>query len=237
MRHWPTKDIRALAFKRILAPLRHRRAEFAPGAGISPLELLPIRPDRIITELVRLKLEEPEEIVPDMGMSPNSGSQIAGVLDRRLERIVAAAKFPWECRRFTMLHELGHYFLHPDLVYHRDIPLVGSERSEVRRRSRVEIEADIFAAEVLMPRRLLADLFMARYRRTISPDEVDEDLTFRLSMGANRRISIDEFIHSTRRGRSRIIAKDNHAGPSFVEMFLASREAVAIRLEELGLVL
>jgi hypothetical protein len=59
---------------------------------------------------------------------------------------------------------------------------------------------------------------MARYRRTISPDEVDEDLAFRLSMGANRRISIDEFIHSTRRGRSRIIAKDNHAGPSFVEM-------------------
>jgi hypothetical protein len=81
------------------------------------------------------KLEEPEEIVPDMGMSPNSGSQIAGVLDRRLERIVAAAKF----RRFTMLHELGHYFLHPDLVYHRDIPLVGSERSEVRGRSRVEV--------------------------------------------------------------------------------------------------
>lgn len=237
MKRWTSKDIRTLAFEQILTPLWRRRREFAPGTGPVCLGLLPIRPDRIITELLNLKLEEPEEIIPDDGPHPSAGHQIAGVLDRELHRIVSATKFPLPCRRFTMLHEVGHYFLHPNVTYHRDVPLIGSERTEVRGRGREEVEADMFAAEVLMPRRLTADLFIARYGGVISPNGIDEHLAFKLSMGATRTISVDVLVHGTRRDRSRIIAVDGHAGLSFVDLFGASKEAVAIRLEELGLVL
>ena|SRR5688572_22018248 len=73
MRRWRRKEIRALALEKILKPLWHRRREFAPGAGPSPLGLLPIRPDRIITELLRLRLEEPEEIIPERGPHAKRG--------------------------------------------------------------------------------------------------------------------------------------------------------------------
>ena len=218
-------------------PLWRRRQEFAPGAGPSPFGLLPIRPELIITELLRLRLEEPEEIIPEMGTHPLAGFQTAGVLDRELRRIVIARKFPLPCRRYTMLHEVGHYFLHPDVLYHRDMPLIGSERTELRGRPRLEVEADLFAAEVLMPKRLVCDLFVARYGGTISPDEIDENLAFKLSLGSGGRLTIDQLVQGTRRYRSRVLAMDTHAGRSFAELLLVSSEAMAIRLEELDLAL
>jgi len=92
-------------------------------------------------------------------------------------------------------------------------------------------------AEILIPRRTLCDLIAIRYRRIISPDEFDEDLAFRPSLGAFRTITVDMLVRATRRDRSRIIATDTHAGPSLKEMFLVSREAMAIQLEDLDLVL
>ncbi len=239
MKEWSPREIRALAYEKILTPLWRRRRELALGVEPSPLELLPMPCERIITLLVNLKLEEPEEIIPDRGPHPKAGYQIAGVLDRELGRIVSARKFPLPCRRFTMLHELGHYFLHPDLLYHRDAPLIGSERTEVRGRTREEVEADTFAAEVLMPPLLTANLFLAKYGSVISPDEIDEHLAFRLSTAAMQTISVDMLVDGSRRDRSRLIAVEGHghAGRSFVELFGASKEAMAIRLEELGLVL
>lgn len=241
-RSWTTSEIRALAFQRVLKPLWLRRKEFAPGAVDSPLGLLPINPNLVTQEILRLKLEEPYEIIPELDRDPLAGSQIGGILDRELNRVVVAKSLPLECRRYTILHELGHYLLHPDFVYHRDVPLIGSERTEFRGRPRKEVEADIFAAEVLMPKRLVIDLFFARYGGAVSPDEIDEDLVFKLSLGIGRRLSIDMLIHGTgridaRRERSRIFAAETHAGTSFTQLLLVSREAMAIRLEELGLVL
>lgn len=241
-RSWTTSEIRALAFKRVLKPLWLRRKEFAPGAVDSPLGLLPIKPDLVIKEILRLKLDEPDEIIPELDRDPLAGSHIGGILDRELNRVIVAKSLTLECRRFTMLHEAGHFLLHPDFVYHRDVPLIGSERTEHRGRPRAEIEADLFAAEVLMPKRLVIDLFFARYGGAVSPDEIDEDLVFKLSLGIGRRLSIDMLIHGTgradnRRERSRIFATDTHAGVSFTQLFLVSRETMAIRLEELGLVL
>ena len=141
MRRWRGQETRELALEKILKPLWQRRREFVPGAGPSPLELLPIRPALIITELLRLRLEEPEEIIPETGTHPLAGLQTAGILDRELGRIVIAEKFPLACRRYTAFHEVGHYVLHPDIVYHRDRPLIGSERTEVRGRPRDEVEA------------------------------------------------------------------------------------------------
>lgn len=240
-RTWKTLEIRALAFERVLKPLWRRRKELAPGAVDSPLGLLPIKPDLVIKELLGLKLDEPDEIIPELDRDPLASSQIGGILDRELKRVVVAKNLPLQCRRFTMLHEAGHYLLHPDLVYHRDLPLNGSERMEVRGRPREEVEADAFAVEVLMPKRLVSDLFVARYGGAVSPDDIDEDLAFKLSLGTGRRLSIDALIYGfgridARRERSRIFASDTHAGTSFTDLLLVSKEAMAIRLEELNLV-
>ncbi len=235
MKRWHPDEIRAVALEKVLRPLWRRRREFARGAAISPIGLLPIMPDRIITELLGLRLEQPEQI-PEETEGPSIGSMIGGAIDRRLGLFAVAGNLPIECRRFTLAHELGHCFLHPDLIYHRDVPLIGSERTEVGGRPRQEIEADRFGAEVLIPRRTLCDLIAARYRGVISPDEIDEDFAFRLSLGAFRTITVDMLVHATRRERSRIIATDTHAGPSLMDMFLVSREAMAIQLEDLDLV-
>jgi IrrE N-terminal-like domain len=237
LKRWRRNEIRSVALAKILTPLWRRRREFGSGAALSPLALLPIRPNEIITELLRLRIEEPEEIILDFERDPDTPSLVGGIVDRELGRFVIAGRFPLASRRFTTAHELGHYFLHPDLVYHRDIPLIGTEYTEIRGRLPEEVEADLFAAEVLMPSRLLRDLFVARYRGAISPDEIDEGIAFKLSMGASRTLTIDMLVHGGPRYRSRIIATDTHAGPSFVELFLVSREAMAIRLEQLDLVL
>ncbi len=193
-------------------------------------------PDRIVTESLRMDLEEPEQIVDEIGLDPSTGSIVGGTFDRKRRRFAVAGRLPLECRRFTLAHELGHFFLHPRLFYHRDVPLIGSERTEMRGRPRAEAEADRFAAEILIPRRTLCDLVAARYGGAISPEEADEDLAFRLTLGASRRITMDVLVHGTRRERSRIIATDTHAGRSLVELFLVSREAMAIHLEDLDLV-
>src|SRR5262245_23994360 len=85
---------------------------------------------------------------------PNSSFEIAGLVDRSQRRIVVAQKFRIEWRRFTTAHEIGHWVLHPGLIHHRDRPLEGGERAN-RSRPRQEQEADLFAAELLMPSKMV----------------------------------------------------------------------------------
>lgn len=72
-------------------------------------------------------------------------------------------------QRFSIAHELGHYLLHRkvsnvfvDAVYFRD-----EESSEGNKRQ--EIEANAFAAELLMPERVIHEHFTAQFM-----DDVDE---------------------------------------------------------------
>lgn len=237
MKHWDGQEIRALALEKVLKPLWLRRGEFLPKGESSPLALLPISLDLVVTKLLGLRLEIPPEIIPDAGPHPLAGYQIAGLLDRELGRIVIAEKFPIACRRYTGFHEVGHHFLHPEVMYHRDRPVIGSERADVRGRPRVEIEADTFSAEVLMPRQLVLDLFLKRYGGTMSPDKIDETVAYRLSKRAEQELTVDMLVKGPRRGRSRLFAMDSLPGRSLTEIFLVSPAAMAIRLEELGLVL
>lgn len=62
-------------------------------------------------------------------------------------------------QRFTIAHELGHYLLHRqvasvfiDAVYYRDAAASGGSQAQ-------EIEANAFAAELLMPERVLREQF------------------------------------------------------------------------------
>jgi Zn-dependent peptidase ImmA (M78 family) len=113
--------------------------------------LLPIPVDKIARDLLGLSLEEPEEI-----LFANSADnyEVAGFLDRGERRIVVAQKFRPEWRRFTLAHEVAHWILHPKITHHRDRPLTGGERAN-QTRPKEEQEADVFAAELVMPEKPL----------------------------------------------------------------------------------
>jgi Zn-dependent peptidase ImmA (M78 family) len=59
-------------------------------------------------------------------------------------------------QRFTIAHEIGHFFLHPNA----DVLVDYRSNSKGTRRTPKEKEADIFAASLLMPRQELVKDFM-----------------------------------------------------------------------------
>ncbi|EMO87426.1 ImmA/IrrE family metallo-endopeptidase [Leptospira noguchii] len=84
---------------------------------------------------------------------------------------------PYQRRRFTLAHELGHYILHSNFGS-KDITINRSGESE-----RIEWEANWFAAGFLMPR----DKFIEEYRK--NPDTFYLSSQFKVSISAiNYRI-------------------------------------------------
>lgn len=73
-------------------------------------------------------------------------------------------------QRFTIAHELGHFFLHPNqdaFVDYRD------NKNGIMRTPR-EKQANMFAAALLMPRKLLSKDFKAIAKNGFSDDELHE---------------------------------------------------------------
>src|ERR1035441_8371461 len=60
-------------------------------------------------------------------------------------------------QRFSLAHELGHYFLHRDGMPEDSVTIDSppEETTEVRSKSPAESEADLFAGELLVPVKLL----------------------------------------------------------------------------------
>jgi hypothetical protein len=106
--------------------------------------------------------------VPEIGVTDFGGGahfETAGCIDRHARLIVIASKFKREQQRFTLAHEVGHWLLHTGMIYHRDRPI--NDTVVGARRPVVEMEADLFAAELLMPRKYLRACFVQRFG---SPD-------------------------------------------------------------------
>jgi hypothetical protein len=234
-RRWRRSEIREVVLEKVLNPLWARRRELAPGV-FSRLGLPPIKPEVVIRDLLHLTLEEPEEIIPEILRDSGSESMVVGVLDRREPRIqVARRRLKAEVRRFTMAHELGHFFLHSHRQYFRDLPVhVGEQNTSGRPRE--EVEANKFAAEMLIPQGLLRAHWVARYGGVISADEMDENLAFNLTMATGQLVTVGRLL-SGRRERSSLFAVDSSRGLPLTQVFGVSQRAMAIRLEELDLVL
>lgn len=156
--------------------------------------------------------------------------EVAGIIDNSSRRVRISRQFPNDVRVFTAAHELGHALLHEARGLHRDRPLDGETLS----RHGIEFEADKFATYFLMPEKLVR----ARFASFFATDRfvVDEDTAFALS-----RISLPEFRQrfQTLRDVSRALANaEYYDGRRFISMarqFRVSVGAMAIRLEELGL--
>jgi uncharacterized protein DUF955 len=130
-------------------------------------------------------------------------------------------------RHFTIAHEIGHVVLHkPPLMFtdlnsaERPSLLIGPDEHGFRMRER---EADIFAAELLMPEKAVRWRFQEMFgRASLSPRSAGT------RSGDAQQCALDL--------ATREASKDGSRGKSLMDFFSVSRAAMAARLIELDLV-
>lgn len=159
--------------------------------------------------------------------------EIAGLIDKSNKFVAISEQFAPETRLFTTAHELGHALLHKQTVLHRDRAIDGSAVKIPRNRQ--ELQADKFAACFLMPEKQVRDVFQTLF--SMEKFVINEATVFALN-----QTSVQAFRAECKdlRGLARFIAAaEFFNGKSFISMaklFRVSVGAMAIRLEELGLV-
>ena len=72
---------------------------------------------------------------------------VSGAFDRKKREIYLNSTDPKTRKKFTLAHELGHYFLHDGV----EQDVMFRERAASGHKDQLEKEADSFAAELLMP--------------------------------------------------------------------------------------
>ena len=225
---------------RFLRNLWRRRAAIWTPTPASPDEIFPLDLRAVVEKGLGVRFDDPEYIPSPSPAAPQSVPvQTAGFIDREGDRIVVAQQFPTDYRRFTGAHEVGHWLLHPKLKYHRDRPLKGTERLAPKRPFE-EYEADVFAAELLMPSKYLHKYFRARFREAIHISNVDENLAVWLSGGGASDARISDLVSHGKRYLALRVATcscfESRHFESIAARFGVSPTAAAIRLEELRLV-
>ena len=108
----------------------------------------PVDLDRVVNYLsVDVRYAELEEV---SGLTFHS--------DRGNRILVNSSHAPTR-RRFTLAHELGHHLLHPghQLVVDSDVRVSRRDATSSLATQQQEIEANAFAAELLMPREFVRD--------------------------------------------------------------------------------
>lgn len=172
-----------------------------------------------------------KEVIPSQSANDDN-YDIAGTIDQNNKVIQLSRRPDYITRRFTSAHELGHALLHRQATMHRDKPLDGTQKGI---RDSFEREADIFASYFLMPDNLVTTRFEQIFGRHESAFELNEATEFALKAYSSRLKNI-----KTRRDLSRLLAQlETYNGlyfESLSKQFGVSVEAMAIRLEELGLV-
>ncbi|WP_332814752.1 ImmA/IrrE family metallo-endopeptidase [Ramlibacter sp.] len=220
------EEIEQLA-RRLQIRIWERRSEFFQrGKLIDPLDAL--------DPVIAFKLLDYEvEITGALGLHPKAGdaaSNVAGIIDKPNRKVLLSSGFPASVRNFTAAHELGHAVMHDFVGLHRDRPLDGTSGSQDPQ----EREAEKFAAYFLMPRKLLTKVFESIFGN--GPFELTDETRFALA-GALPRES--RWQPRNRREISRVLAST----PVFngvnilplMTQFRVSKEAMAIRLEQLAL--
>jgi Zn-dependent peptidase ImmA (M78 family) len=157
--------------------------------------------------------------------------EAAGEIDKELKRVRISRQTPYIARRFTLAHELGHDLLHKDIRSHRDLALDGSKLQSNNK----EREANIFAVKFLMPEKLVKRAFEERFLSV--PFTINSQVLFGFSSQDSKKLRSKNL---TIRQISRILASaeffNNQHFISLAKKFQVSPEAMAIRVEELGLV-
>lgn len=194
----------------------------------SPANLLGVLKPQKAIELLKYAFHK----VHTLGVN-DQNQEIGGIINNEDLTITISTMYRPEVINFTTAHELGHALLHDKLVLHRDFPLDGSETERVR--SIEEIQANKFAAVFLMPKKIVIQSFNERFQTNYFT--INEQTAFLLANSSAYELKREI---KTKRDLSRIIAKCEYYNyqpfNSLSKTFQVSVEAMAIRLEELGLV-
>jgi hypothetical protein len=203
------------------------------GPALRFRELLPLQPKQIASDLLSLEYEELEEI-GDLSLGPVRIA-LAGLLDRHTSLIAVSARMNLEIRRFTAAHEIGHFVLHPQILSLREDPRTdGAIRAPLR--SLREKEADLFAAELLMPERFFNQVFANLWGDDdIDGGQLNDDDAYYLTQGDLTARQISKL---SRLERAKLIAREipmiTADALPITEIFGVSPTAAGIRLLELG---
>jgi formiminotetrahydrofolate cyclodeaminase/Zn-dependent peptidase ImmA (M78 family) len=156
--------------------------------------------------------------------------EVAGLIDKKRMLVQSQRGLNQKILNFTLAHELGHAILHNQVIMHRDRPLDGSLNTP---RTPVEAQADKFAAYFLMPGTLVREVFEAMF------------YTHKFMINSETALGLAKPVGdlldscNTLRDLTRLLARtEYYAGRPFKslsDIFCVSEEAMAIRLEELGL--
>lgn len=157
---------------------------------------------------------------------------VAGTIDQNLREVRVSRRLPYVTQRFTAAHELGHAVMHSHLrVLHRDLPVQGGfQVTDV-----AEVEANRFASYFFMPQKLMEAEFEKRFGRGVL--SLTDGTAFSFCQTSLERVKAN--VRSLRALTKLVAQATSYGGRSFDSMasvFTVSAEAMAIRLEELGLV-
>lgn len=205
------------------------RSQIWKGDSATPLKIL--NPAQALQKVFGYKYF----LMEDISLADQEDyTNVAGIIDQRDKLVLISKKYATSTQNFTTAHELGHAMLHSQLVMHRDIPIDGSSQS--RTRSKEEIQADKFASYFLMPRKQIIKEFTERFIN--SRFTIDEKSAFNLIKDGPGKLKSD---CKNLRGLSRKLATteryENQSFNSMTEVFNVSVETMAIRLEELELLI
>ncbi|MEJ1469641.1 MAG: ImmA/IrrE family metallo-endopeptidase [Candidatus Sedimenticola sp. (ex Thyasira tokunagai)] len=176
------------------------------------------------------------EMADTLGEYSSDGRQVAvaGIIDQSTKSVRISRQLPHNTHRFTAAHELGHALLHEGMHMHRDRPLDSNQQTGSSR-DRFEVEADKFATYFLMPEKLVRE----RFRQTFLCDQftLTEESIFALDPSGSLNLMQK---HKTPRDLAWILATaEGYNGKHFhslASQFRVSKKAMAIRLEELQLI-
>ncbi len=219
--------------------------EFAEATAMALTAPVPI--DDIVEKHLKLGIEF-DDLHRRFG-APNSvlaqGPDIIGAIFLSQRRIVVDefldpdADPSMEGRyRFTVAHEVGHWRLHRGLMGKDigDVPVKDSPQAMVicrtsEAKARIELQADIFASCLLMPRRLVQAAWNA-----VFADGRPRALRSSIRLGLEAVPIEDHRPDLDNAEASETSLLDRFVDP-FARQFAVSPKAMRVRLERLGLVL
>lgn len=228
--------------KDFLQKVWDNRVEIWKGEAVPTTRaaMFPLPVGKIITRHLKLKLAQPDFIPPE---GDESRVVTLGLMDRKKNEIAIAKGFPVPQRRFTAAHEVGHWLMHKGFVYHRsdilrrDRPISGPNWSAKLQPE--EHEANLFAAEVLMPASQLAIEVSSRFGEPIDRRHHHEGLWYWLSKSPGE---LDPFTIANLttyqlafRAAEATAYDDRHFVP-LTDRFGVSASAMAIQLSDCSLV-
>jgi Zn-dependent peptidase ImmA (M78 family)/formiminotetrahydrofolate cyclodeaminase len=208
---------------------KHRNLIWLNNAPNHPAKIL--QPSIILKKALAYNFVQVEKL--DIIDDENGKFETAGIIDQKDKIVLISNNFDKDTQNFTAAHELGHALLHKHTILHRDRPINGT--IENFKRNITERQADTFATNFLMPAKLVKNEFIELFQT--DKFVINELTAFNLIKDSPSKLRND--CKNLRGLAMKIASSERYNNKSFIsiaELFNVSITAMAIRLEELGLI-